>query len=224
MHYKSIFISDLHLGTRHAKSKKLLSFLDSNTCDNLFLVGDIIDGWALQRKQYWTDKQTQVIRKILEMSMTSKVYYAPGNHDDFVRPFFKYNFSFGSCTIANKHVYHAVDGRRILVTHGDQFDMWMRFPKKLINSLARIGDLIPIKWIERAEALNQTAYRYLRVTGTEKMLSKYGKLNGYDAVICGHTHIPKMTDYYMNTGDWVEHCTVLVETIEGKWELFADKA
>ena len=219
MHYKSIFISDLHLGTRHCKCKKLLKFLESNTCDNLFLVGDIIDGWALRRKHYWTDKQTEVLRKILEISLTSKVYYLPGNHDDFVRPFFKYNFNFGSLVVLNKYSYEALDGRKILVTHGDQFDVWMKFPKKLINSLARISDLIPIRWIQRAEQLNQTPYRYLRTTGTEKSLVAYAKINGYDTAICGHTHIPKITDKFMNSGDWVEHCTALVETVSGEWKL-----
>ena len=219
MHYKSIFISDLHLGTKQAKSKRLLNFLESHTCDNLFLVGDIIDGWALQRRHYWTDKQTEVIRKILKISLTTTVYYLPGNHDEFVRPFFKYGFNFGSCTVVDNFVYHAVDGRKILVVHGDYYDMWMKVPKKLINFLARIGDFVPISWIERAKMRNQSPYRYLRTTRTEHRITKYAQMNNYDAVICGHTHIPKMLDNYMNTGDWVDNCTAIVETTDGKWEM-----
>lgn len=219
MHYKSIFVSDLHLGTKSAKSKKFLKFLETNSCDNLFLVGDIIDGWALQRRHYWTDKQTEVVRKILKISLSSNVYYLPGNHDDFVRPFFKYSFNFGSCIIQNEFIYTAIDGRKILVIHGDHFDIWMKFPKKLINFLARIGDFLPLDWLSRARETNQSPYRYLRTSGTEKTLLKYIQIKKYDAVICGHTHIPKFTVRYMNTGDWVEHCTAIVETINGEWSL-----
>ena len=219
MHYKSIFVSDLHLGTKSAKSKKFLKFLETHSSDNLFLVGDIIDGWALQRRHYWTDKQTEVLRKILKLSITTSVYYIPGNHDDFVRPFFKYGFTFGTCVILDSVVYDAVDGRKILVIHGDYFDVWMKFPKKLINFLARILDFLPFNWLAQAKETNQTPYRYLRVTATEKSLIKHIKSKNYDAVICGHTHIPKFTHNYMNTGDWVEHCTAIVETVDGDWEL-----
>lgn len=219
MHYNSIFISDLHLGTKHAKSKKMLDFLESNTCNNLFLVGDIIDGWALKRRHYWTDKQTEVIRRLLKISLKSNVYYLPGNHDDFLRPFFKYGFIFGSCKLLDDYLYYAIDGRRIFIVHGDRFDVWMKFPKKLINLLAHITDFIPVSWVSRAKQENQSPYRYLRVTGTESALKKYIQHKHYDAVICGHTHLPKLTDRYMNTGDWVEHCTALVEHLDGKWEL-----
>lgn len=219
MHYKAIFISDVHLGTKAAKSKKLLQFLEANSCDTLFLVGDIIDGWALQRKHHWSDKQTEVIRKILKISMISEVIYLPGNHDDFIRPFFHYNFNFGSIKVTDRYEYSAIDGRRILVVHGDSFDFWMRIPKRFINMLAKVGDLFSVSIAEKARQVDQSAYRYLRVTGTEAAIRKYCKLHSYDSVICGHTHQPKIIDGYMNCGDWVQHCTAIVETVDGSWTL-----
>jgi len=112
---KSIFISDIHLGTKSCKAKRLRDFLSSIECENLYLVGDIIDGWALQRKHYWTKTQTEVIRKILKLSEKTNVVYIPGNHDEFIRPFFKFDFQIGDIKIFDSVDYDAIDGRRIYV-------------------------------------------------------------------------------------------------------------
>jgi len=212
--YQSVFISDLHLGTKKSKSKELLEFLDSFTCENLFLVGDIIDGWALQRRHFWANSQTEVLRKILKISEKSKVIYIPGNHDEFVRPFFKYNFHFGNTQITDHYLYKALDGRTIYVVHGDKWDFLMHIPKKVINFFAHFTD-----WAEKAKEQEISTARYVRKSRTELALRKYISFKKYDAVICGHTHIPKIENPYMNTGDWVQHCTAIVEHTDGTFEL-----
>jgi UDP-2,3-diacylglucosamine pyrophosphatase LpxH len=212
--YKSVFISDVHLGTKACKAKRLHTFLDSFVAENLFLVGDIIDGWALRRRHYWTKKQTEVIRRILKLSEHMNVYYIPGNHDEFVRPFFKYDFQFGRCQIADSFDYHGIDGRKYLVTHGDYYDLTMKIPTPVINLCAHIWDYIPHK--EENSSFTDKMYKLL---GTENVIAKSLRRNGYDSCITGHTHSPKIKEHYMNCGDWVTNCTALVEHLDGTWEL-----
>lgn len=213
MHYNSIFISDLHLGTKKSKTKRLLQFLQINTCDNLFLVGDMIDGWCLQRKKhYWSKNHTEVIRLILKISLTCKVYYLSGNHDNFIRVFSKHDLEFGNLTILDKFVYSALDGRKILVIHGDHEDIWRFFPQVIINVLATVIDLFDLH-----DRLEKNKDRGLfSSSAIERRLTIK---NTYDSIICGHTHIPKLTEKYMNCGDWVNECTSIVEHEDGKWEL-----
>ena len=212
--YRSVFISDVHLGTKGCKAKRLHSFLDSFTAENLFLVGDIIDGWALRRRHYWTKKQTEVIRRILKLSEEMNVYYIPGNHDEFIRPFFKYDFQFGSTQILDSYDYVALDGRRIFVSHGDYFDLTMKIPTPIINLAAHVWDYIPHK-----EENNSFSDKMYDLLGTERIIKKYIKAKGYDCAITGHTHSPKIKEDYMNCGDWVTNCTALVEDYDGNWKL-----
>ena len=212
--YNAVFISDTHLGTQNCKEDELLTFLKSFDANHLYLVGDIIDGWAMSRRHYWTKKQTEIIRRILKLSEKLDVHYIAGNHDQFIRPFFKYDFKFGRTEIADFAVHVGIDGHRVYITHGDHFDFWMRVPKKIINFFAHITDL-PIFATER-QVTNQ---RYLRQTSTEKALERWRKIKGHDRVLCGHTHHPKLTETYMNTGDWVRHCSYIVEHTDGTWEL-----
>ena len=216
--YKSVFISDVHLGTKACKSKKLHKFLDTFEAENLFLVGDIIDGWALKRRHYWTKTQTEVIRRILKLSEKMNVYYIAGNHDEFIRPFFKYDFQFGQCRILDSYDYVAIDGRRIFVSHGDYFDLTMKIPSPLINLAARVWDFIPHK-----EENNSFSDKMYKLLGTEHTIKKHIKRNGYDCAITGHTHSPKIKDDYMNCGDWVTNCSYIVETIDGQWKLLQYK-
>ena len=212
--YRSVFISDVHLGTKGCKAKKLLKFLDSFESENLFLVGDIIDGWALRRRHYWTKSQTEVIRKILKLSEEMNVYYIAGNHDEFIRPFFKYDFQFGRCQILDSYDYVALDGRRIFVSHGDYFDLTMKIPTPLINLAARLWDLFPHK-----ETDNSFSDKMYDMLGTERTIKRYIDRHRYDCSITGHTHSPKIKENYMNSGDWVTNCTALIETLEGQWRL-----
>jgi len=215
--YQSVFISDVHLGTKGCKAKRLLAFLDSFDAENLFLVGDIIDGWALRRRHYWTKSQTEVIRKILKLSERMNVYYIAGNHDEFVRPFFKYGFQFGSFTILDDFNYQARDGRKVFVSHGDYFDLTMKIPSPVINFFAHIWDYIPHG---DNDSFSDKMYDVL---GTERTIKKYLTVKGYDCAITGHTHSPKIKDTYMNCGDWVTNCTALVEHTDGKWEIIRQK-
>ena len=212
--YRAVFISDVHLGTKSCKAKKLHRFLDSFESDALFLVGDIIDGWALRRRHYWTKTQTEVIRRILKLSERMEVTYIAGNHDEFIRPFFKFDFQFGNCKVLDSYDYTSLDGRRILVTHGDYFDLTMKIPSPVINFCAHIWDYIPHK--EENSSFTDKMYKLF---GTERTIEKYLKLKGYDCAITGHTHSPKIKSNYMNCGDWVTNCTALVEHTDGTWEL-----
>lgn len=216
--YRSVFISDVHLGTKGCKAKRLHSFLDSFNAENLFLVGDIIDGWALRRRHYWTKTQTEVIRRILKLSEKMNVVYIAGNHDEFIRPFFKFDFQFGNCKIVDAYDYLALDSRRILVTHGDYYDLTMKIPTPVINFCAHVWDYIPHK--DENSSFTDKMYKLL---GTENVIERKLKRDGYDSCITGHTHSPKIKDHYMNCGDWVTNCTALVEHLDGKWELIYDK-
>lgn len=207
---KSVFISDIHLGTKSCKAKRLHDFLSSIECENLYLVGDIIDGWALRRKHYWTKGQTEVIRKVLKLSEKINVTYIAGNHDEFIRPFFKYDIQIGDVQILDSLDYDAIDGRRIYVSHGDYFDLTMKIPRQVINFFARFHD----------GSISDKMYLWL---GTEKVINKYIKAKGYDCAITGHTHVPKIEPHYMNCGDWTENCSALIEHYDGTWELYYHK-
>ena len=204
---KSIFISDIHLGTKSCKAKRLHDFLSNIECENLFLVGDIIDGWALRRKHYWTKSQTEVIRKILKLSEKMNVYYIAGNHDEFIRPFFKFDFQIGDVQVLDSVDYDAIDGRRIYVCHGDRFDLTMKIPRQVINLFGHFSD----------GSLTDKMYKWL---GTEKVIEKFIKAKGYDCSITGHTHDPMIKDRYMNCGDWTNLCSALIEHHDGTWELY----
>jgi UDP-2,3-diacylglucosamine pyrophosphatase LpxH len=212
--YRSVFISDVHLGTKGCKAKRLHQFLDSFTADNLFLVGDIIDGWALRRRHYWTKTQTEVIRRILKLSERMHVVYIAGNHDEFIRPFFRYDFQFGACEIVDSYDYSGIDGRKYYISHGDHFDLTMKIPTPLINLCAHVWDYIP-----HDPGQDSFSDKMYKILGTEKTISKYIRAKGYDVAICGHTHVPKIEENYMNCGDWVKNCTALVEHRDGRWEL-----
>ena len=206
MQYKSVFISDVHLGTKSCKAKRLHDFLSSMEAENLYLVGDIIDGWALKREHYWTKGQTELLRKFLKLSEKMNVYFLPGNHDEFVRPFFKFDFQVGDIQVLDSVDYDAIDGRRIYVCHGDRFDLTMKIPRQVINLFAHISD----------GSLTDKMYKWL---GTEKVIEKFITARGYDSTITGHTHDPMIKDRYMNCGDWVTNCTALVEHLDGTWEI-----
>ena len=215
--YKAVFISDVHLGTKSCKAKRLHSFLDTFHAEELYLVGDIIDGWALRRRHYWTKTQTEVIRRILKLSEKMNVYYVAGNHDEFVRPFFKYGFQFGNLKVVDEAIYRAIDGRTMYVTHGDYFDLTMKIPRPLINLAARVWDYIP-----HSEENNSFSDKMYDILGTERVINKFIKNKDYDCAITGHTHSPKIKPHYMNCGDWVTNCTALVEHLDGTWEIVKD--
>ena len=207
--YKSVFISDVHLGTKGCKAQKLHRFLDSFTAENLFLVGDIIDGWALRRRHHWPKTHTEIIRRILKMSERINVVYLPGNHDEFVRPFLKEDMQIGSINIVDSYEYEGV-----YVTHGDRFDWTMRIPTPLLNFLAHIWDYIPHS--DSQSSFTDIMYKWM---GTERNIVRWVQRKGYKSCLTGHTHSPKIRDSYMNCGDWVSNCSYIVHHENDTWEL-----
>ncbi|WP_024787391.1 MULTISPECIES: UDP-2,3-diacylglucosamine diphosphatase [unclassified Lebetimonas] len=239
MKYKSIFISDVHLGTKYSKTEKLLSFMRKNESENLYLVGDIIDGWALKRKIKWAQSHSDVIQKLLRKARKgTEVYYITGNHDDFLRPFLP--VVLGERThILNEAEYDAINGKKYYITHGDFFDS-ITMTKKWLSILGDYSYEIllhlndPINRIRKICGINRywSLSKYMKdnvkssvnfITDFENVLAQYAKTNKYNGIICGHIHkaeIRKIGDIdYMNCGDWVESCTALVETYEGEWKI-----
>lgn len=238
--YKSIFISDVHLGTAGCKAEFLNNFLKNNTCDVLYLVGDIIDGWKIQQnKLKWKQSHTNVIRRILGHSKRdTKVIYIAGNHDEFLRPLIPFGINFGKIEIANQYTHIGADGKRYLVVHGDIFDGITR----LSPWLAFLGD----KAYDFVLELN-TKYNWLRhklgfgyfslskylkhrvkkavdfMFQFEKTITNYARKRNFDGVICGHIHHAEIKEIngilYMNDGDWVESMSALVEHHTGEWEI-----
>jgi len=237
MRYKSIAISDVHLGTKGSKADLLLSFLRDAECDNLFLVGDIFDGWRLKRNWYWAEDHSTVVQKILRMGRKgTKIYYIPGNHDEFMRQFLEH--SFGNIELHNEMVYTAVNGKQYIIIHGDKFDIvtmnmkWIAHTGDwaytlLLNintaihwfrSYFRLPYWSLSKWAKHKvkEAVNF-------IGSYERSLINYARIKQVDGVICGHIHSSNISVIdgieYMNSGDWVESCTALVEHLDGTWEI-----
>lgn len=238
--YKTIFISDLHLGSKGAQADLLSNFLKHHECDELFLIGDIIDGWKIQQNRWrWKQSHTNVIRRILGYSKRgTKITYITGNHDEFIRPFV-HAFDFGNnIKLCNQADYIDSKEKKYLVTHGDMFDgitrmaPWISFlGDKAYDFVLWINSRFNW-WRHKLGFGYWSLSKYLKlkvkkaidfVFKFEKNVTDYAKRKGYDGVICGHIHNPeiKIVDdmIYMNDGDWVESCSALVETIEGKWEI-----
>lgn len=237
-HYRTIWISDVHLGTRGSQADFLCDFLKFNHSEKLYLVGDIIDGWALHKgNTLWNQSHTNVIRRILTKSKRqTDVVYVPGNHDEFMRRYDK--ATFGNIKIRDQIVHTCADGRKILVLHGDQFDDVMQTQKWLAN----LGDTAYTfaLWMNRGfnRLRRRMGYGYWslsqflkqRVKGAVNYISQfedevihYAQKRGVDAALCGHIHhaeIRQLDDFvYYNCGDWVESCTALVEHGDGRIEL-----
>jgi UDP-2,3-diacylglucosamine pyrophosphatase LpxH len=240
-HYRSIFISDTHLGSSSSQAKILLDFLRNNTSERLYLVGDIVDGWkVVQNKWRWKRSHSDVIQHILKLSSKAitEVYYVTGNHDEFLRPMVSHQFSLGSLTLYN-HVEHVgVDGKRYLVVHGDMFDgitsvakwiallgdtaydlmLWVNNHYNSVRHRLGLGYWSLSKWLKHRV---KKAVNY--IFEFEGNLAGYCKRKGYDAVICGHIHHPEIREIdgvtYANCGDWVESCSALVENHDGTLEI-----
>lgn len=237
--YKSIFISDVHLGTRGCQAEKLLDFLKNNTCENLFLIGDIFDGWRLSKRWYFPQSHANVVRKVLTLSKDNvRVYYILGNHDEYLRKFLQYDLSVGKIKVMNHYSYNAVNGKKYLVTHGDLFDKLMLQNKWLMHigdtlynlliwlntHFNRIRKVFGMRYWSLSKFLKgQTKQALNFINNYEKHLADYCDKKGYDGVICGHIHTPAIKQIgsieYMNDGDWVESCSALIETHEGNFEL-----
>ncbi len=235
--FKTIVISDIHLGTKDCKSKELARFLKYNHCRRLILNGDIVDAWNLQRYGKWTKKDTRVLRRIIQMieRFGTEVIYVRGNHDDFLDKLMP--FSFGNISIVNQYELVRKNGR-YLVLHGDMFDV----VSSRFVWLARIGDISYklLLWINRRRnrmrALKGLPYNSISqkiknsvklavsyISDFEQSMTRYARENGYQGVICGHIHKPenKLIEgiHYLNSGDWVENLSALIEHEDDSWEV-----
>lgn len=239
MKYKSIFISDVHLGTRFSKAKKLLNFLKHNESENLILVGDIIDGWAIKRKFVWPQTHSDVIQKVLKKARKgTNVYFITGNHDEFIRPFVPLVLG-DSLNISNELDYQGINGKKYYITHGDFFDS-ITMTKKWLAILGDYGyDLLlylnaALNFIRQKLGIKKywSLSKYVKdsvkssvsfINDFESVLSTHAKNKGYDGIICGHIHKAEIRDIdgieYLNCGDWVENCTAIVETFDGEFKI-----
>jgi UDP-2,3-diacylglucosamine pyrophosphatase LpxH len=233
---RSIFVSDVHLGCRYTHADALLQFLRGHEPEHLYLVGDIIDGWRLRRGWYWTDTYTYLFRHIVGlMKRGTRVYYTPGNHDEFLR---YYLHDLGSIQIADEFVHVTSDGRRLLVMHGDQFDTAVRHAPWL----AHLGDtgynlLLGLNivfngarrrlgmeyWSLSAAVKRRVKQATNFISNFETLITQHAADRHCEGVVCGHIHTPRISSRdgigYYNTGDWVESCTALVEHVDGTMEL-----
>ncbi|WP_075288919.1 UDP-2,3-diacylglucosamine diphosphatase [Pararhizobium arenae] len=235
--YRTLFISDVHLGSKAAKTDFLLDFLRLHDADTIILVGDIVDGWRLKRSWYWPQPCNDVVQKLLRKARKgTRIIYIPGNHDEFMRDF--PGVHFGGIEVANRHIHEAGDGRRYLVLHGDEFDVVVRNARVL----AYLGDwaydtaiainvvLSAVRrrlglpyWSFSAWAKLQVKHAVNFIGEFQKVVAEEARRSGVDGVICGHIHhavIDQMDDIrYINTGDWVESCTAVAEHQDGTMEL-----
>ncbi|MBK5966287.1 UDP-2,3-diacylglucosamine hydrolase [Thiocystis minor] len=235
--YRSIFISDVHLGFRGCQARFVLDFLQATQCRQLYLVGDIVDIWAMKNGLYWPDSHNQVVREILDKARQgTEVIYLPGNHDDLFRNHL--GARVGEVTVRDEVVHTTADGRRFLVLHGDKFDgvvqhsLWLaklgsRAYDNLLalnGLLSRVRSLFGLKYWSLAGYLKHKIKNAVSYIGNfEQALAREAERRELDGMICGHIHHAEMRDIasvsYCNCGDWVESCTALVEHHDGRLEL-----
>ncbi|MGE0386292.1 MAG: UDP-2,3-diacylglucosamine diphosphatase [Gammaproteobacteria bacterium] len=236
---RSIFLSDIHLGTRACQAGRLLEFLREYETEYLYLVGDIVDFWAMRRRGiFWSAEQNTLVQKILKRARHDvNVVYVPGNHDETARE--HAGVSFGNIRIENDFVHVAADGRRYLLIHGDEFDQVTKYHRWLAilgdHAYAVVVHLnIWLSWVRRR--LNIPGYWSLAgfakrevksaisfIFDFEHSVLRHARERGVDGVVCGHIHAAANRDVegirYINCGDWVDSCTAIVEHPDGRMEL-----
>ncbi|MFM7100455.1 MAG: UDP-2,3-diacylglucosamine diphosphatase [Verrucomicrobiota bacterium] len=232
MRYHAVWISDLHLGSRHSQAARLVDFLREHPCRELYLVGDIIDGWELRRRWWWTTEANTVIQKVLRLNRKqTRVTYVYGNHDEFLGQFA--GLDLGGLHLVERTIHVSLDGRRFLVLHGHQLDGLVHFNRLLERVGARLyGSVLDFnRHFNRAR--RRLGFGYWSVAASLKLRAKsaVNYLNrfeeamvriareaGVDGVICGHIHRPEIREvaglHYLNCGDWVENCSALAEDFE----------
>ncbi|NOT10470.1 MAG: UDP-2,3-diacylglucosamine diphosphatase [Methylococcaceae bacterium] len=238
--YRTIWISDLHLGSTQCQADMLLDFLKCNDSEKLYLVGDIIDFWALSKKIYWPRDHNTVIQKILRKARHgTQVIYIPGNHDENIRQYD--NYVFGDIVVKNTDVHTTSDGKQFLIVHGDEYDTiakchkWMaKLGSEGYDFLIWVNRLLRVirRWLGMQSSFSLAAYIKFKVKNVVQFISDYEESivstlqhQGLNGVICGHIHHAEIKNIdgflYINTGDFVESCTAIVEHFNGKLELVA---
>ena len=233
---RAVFVSDVHLGSRHACASEFLSFLNLIHPEQLYIVGDFIDGWQLKRRWYWQTEYDEILNTLLTMSRQGvELFYTPGNHDEFLRSF-PLNLDF--VQIDDEFIHETADGRRMLVTHGDLFDkVEAEMPWLSVIGSVGYNMLLTVNsaWSTVCRSRPESRYELsARIKGSvkkivrfisdfEKRVTDHARSRDCQGAICGHIHAPKILQYgdmqYCNTGDWVEHCTALIEFEDSTLEL-----
>jgi len=236
-HFRTLFLSDVHLGSKGCQAALLLDFLRHHDAESVYLVGDIVDGWRLRRAWYWPQQHNDVVQKFLRAARKgARIVYLPGNHDEFLRDYV--GSQFGGIELVERAIHVTADGRRLLVMHGDQFDVVVRNARWL----AHVGDTAYTTILFLNTAFNRirrrlgfsywslSAYLKLRVKNAvnyigafEAALAAEARRHGADGVVCGHIHHAHIAEAagfrYINTGDWVESCTAVAEHHDGRLEI-----
>ncbi|MFZ2988564.1 UDP-2,3-diacylglucosamine diphosphatase [Ideonella sp.] len=236
-HFRTIWISDIHLGTPGCQAEALLEFLRTTECDTLFLVGDIIDGWQLRRNWYWPQAHNDVVQKLLrKVRKGTRVIFVPGNHDEFARKYLGH--SFGGVEVAHEWIHETADGRKLWITHGDLFDgviqcaKWLAYvgdwayelTLKLNSQLNRLRGRLGLPYWSLSKYLKLKVKRAVSyVSDFEVAVAREARKRGVQGVVCGHIHHAEMRMIdgvlYCNDGDWVESLSALVEHADGQLEL-----
>jgi UDP-2,3-diacylglucosamine pyrophosphatase LpxH len=234
---RTVWISDLHLGTPGCQAVALLEFLRTTRCDTLYLVGDIVDGWQLRRSWYWPQPHNDVVQKLLRKARKgTRVVFVPGNHDEFARRYVAHDF--GGIEVVDDCMHVTADGRRLWITHGDLFDGVIQCAKWLayVGDMAYEFTLKVNRWLNHLRARLGFPYwslsKYLKlkvkravsyVSDFEVAVAREARRRGADGVVCGHIHHAEIRQIdgvlYCNDGDWVESLTALVEHHDGRLEI-----
>lgn len=234
---KTAWLSDIHLGFQDCKADLLLEYLSVLDCETLYLVGDIVDFWSLKRRSHWPKSHAKVLSKLMDMAKSGvEVIYIPGNHDsparDFLGPFYE------NVTVKLKDEYQLADGKRMLVTHGDELDHYVRLSRinEAVGDFAYDFLLTLSRWTHVVRKLlgrpywSLSSFVKMRVPQAAKAIRLFEHAAaqeairlGYDGIICGHLHVPKVETLegvlYCNDGDWIDSCSSMVEDLEGQIRL-----
>lgn len=240
--YRTIFISDVHLGMRSSQATALLDFLRERDAETYYLVGDIVDFWKVQRGPHWPQSHNDVLQKLLRKTRKgSRMIFIPGNHDDGLRDYC--GMSFGGIEIRRDAIHEGANGKKYLVLHGDEFDVVVRYARWLAFLGDRSYDValalnIPLNFARRIFGFDHWSlaqYLKLKVKSAVKFIGEYeealsheAKRRGADGLICGHIHHANNrmlgAIHYLNCGDWVESCTAIGERHDGTFEIIDWKA
>ena len=233
MIYRTIIMSDLHLGSKACRSKDIIKFLENVSCYNLILNGDIIDGWALKRGSKWKEEHTKILRKILKLSESgTNVVWIRGNHDDFLEPYI--SVVMGNISVREDLVYKGKDKRLYYIFHGDVLDVFSsKF--KIIAKIGSIGYDFALwlnRWYNKYREWRKLPYYSISkdikngvksavtfISDFEGRAVQTAKKQKCDVAVCGHIHQTELRQDYMNSGDWCENCTALSEDLDGKWTI-----
>lgn len=240
--YRTVFLSDVHLGFRAARTEELAAFLKNLSCERLYLVGDIIDLWALRSRWYWPIMHNQVVRRILKLAKRgTHVVYIPGNHDDALREYV--GIDLGGVRLAHQAVHRTADGKSLLVTHGDEYDLVVQHSRflsmlggwayerlvrlnRVVNAVRALFGLSRWSFSQAVKLKVKSACTF--VSNFEQHLQQEARRRGLDGVVCGHIHQPALRSIvddeqdgliYANCGDWIERASALVEHHDGSLEV-----